>query len=73
MNHAMVIISQFLWSRFWHYFAGPLLWGLSQTAVKGSVVCSYLKAHPGKALLPVSLLAGYSSSQAFGVRALVPS
>lgn len=73
MNQAMVIISQFLWSRFQRYFAGPLLWGLSETAVKVSVVCGYLKAHLGKAVLPVSLLAGYSSSRAFGVRTLVPS
>lgn len=73
MNHAMVIISKFLWSRFRRYFAGPLLWGPSETVVKVSVVCGYLKAHLGKAVLPVSLLAGYSSSWAFGVRTLVPS
>lgn len=73
MNQAMVIISQFLWSRFQRYFAGPLLWGLSETAVKVSVACGYLKAHLGKAVLPVSLLAGYSSSRSFGVRTLVPS
>lgn len=54
IKQAMLIVLQFLWSRIWHGLTGPLLWGLSETAVKVSVACSHLKAHLGKALFPSS-------------------